>query len=167
MTGLSASGKTTLAKALKTHLDFLGAKSIIFDGDMVRAGLCEDLGFSNDDRLENLRRVGHVARMFWDEGYSIICSFVSPSESGRGIACDVISQRLDPKPRVRMVYISTPLEVCEERDPKGLYKKARAGEIPNFTGIGQPYEEPTSPDYEFDLTDADLNEIIVDLTRDL
>lgn len=165
-TGLPGSGKTTLARALKKHLDFLEVKSIIFDGDIVRAGLCEDLGFSKTERIENLRRVGHVARMFWDEGYNIICSFVSPSEAGRSIACDSIAGRLDPKPRVRIVHISTPLKVCEARDPKGLYAKARAGEIPDFTGIGQPYEPPLMPDYEFDLTDADLSDVIIKLTED-
>lgn len=166
-TGLSGSGKTTLAKAMKKHLDFCEHKCVILDGDSVRKGLCKDLGFSEEDRMENLRRVSWVVRMFWEEGYSVICCFVSPTESGRSIARDIISRPLDPMPRVKTVYISTPLEVCEARDPKGLYKKARAGEIPNFTGIGQPYEEPCMPDYTFDLTDADLNDVIIELTKDI
>lgn len=165
-TGLSGSGKTTLAKELKRHLDFMEVKSIILDGDAVRKGLCRDLGFSQEDRIENLRRVAYLVRMFWNEGYSIICCFVSPTETGRSIARDIISKPLDPQPRVQTVYISTPLEVCEERDPKGLYKKARAGEIPDFTGIGQPYEDPVLPEYTFDLTDADLTDVVVELTKD-
>ncbi len=163
-TGLSGSGKTTAAKAVKTHMDFMGHKCIILDGDEVRKGLCNDLSFTAPDRVENLRRVGHVARLFWDEGYSIICSFVSPTEEGRILAAEVITSNLDPRPKVRMVYFSTPLEECERRDPKGLYKMARAGHLPNFTGVGQPYEIPVVPDYTFDTTGmdgSDLNETVV------
>lgn len=161
LTGLSGSGKTTVANALKEQLDKMGEKTIILDGDVVRTGLCEDLGFSPEDRLENLRRIAHVANLFWNEGYNVICSFVSPNVEGRMLVFDIFDKK---SVDVYMVYLSTPLEVCEERDVKGLYKRARAGEIPNFTGIGQPYEDLIiEPDYVFDTSVCSLDYIIKEL----
>jgi adenylyl-sulfate kinase len=161
LTGLSGSGKTTIANALKKQLDKMGEKTIILDGDIVRTGLCEDLVFSPEDRLENLRRIAHVVNLFWNEGYNVICSFVSPNANGRMLVFDIFDKNdID----AYMVYLSTPLEVCEERDVKGLYKRARAGEIPNFTGIGQPYESLViEPDYIFDTSVCSLDYIVQEL----
>jgi adenylyl-sulfate kinase len=154
-TGLSGSGKTTTANALKEMIP--ADKCIVLDGDILREGLCGDLGFSKKDREENLRRVSHLAKIFWDEGYSVICSFVSPTEKGRQQSIQIMR---DYGMDVSLVWFSTPLEECEKRDVKGLYKRARAGEIKDFTGIGQPYEEPLNADLIFDTSKISTDEII-------
>jgi adenylyl-sulfate kinase len=152
-TGLSGSGKTTTANALKAYYDSIGEKCIILDGDILRKGLCGDLGFSLEDREENLRRVSHVARMFRDEGYHVICSFVSPTEDGRRMANRIIGI-------IQLVWFSTPLEECEKRDAKGLYRKAREGKIENFTGIGQEYERPEYANFIFDTSKMSTDDIV-------
>lgn len=141
LTGLSGSGKSTLAYAVEAALVEAGTWASVLDGDHVRTGLCGDLGFSPEDRAENLRRVAHVARLMAEAGLLVLASFVSPSREVRG----QVRQIVGPV-RFREVHVATSLETCEARDPKGLYARARAGEIPQFTGISAPYEAPEAPD---------------------
>ena len=139
-TGLSGSGKSTVANEVEKCLLKLGVKSYLLDGDNVRHGLNSDLGFTKEDRKENIRRIGEVAKLFADSGTIIGVAFISPYRSDRKSARDIVeSAGLD----FLEIYVKCPLEVCEKRDPKGLYKKARKGEIKNFTGLDAPYEEPT------------------------
>jgi adenylylsulfate kinase len=155
-TGLSGSGKSTIAYAVEARLAAAGHLVYVLDGDNVRHGLNANLGFSAEDRAENIRRIGEVARLFIDAGVVTLASFVSPYRSDR----DGVRQRLDTGDFLE-VYVNTPLAVCEARDPKGLYRKARAGEIPNFTGISDPYEAPTEAELEI-LTDERSVEQAVD-----
>jgi adenylylsulfate kinase len=155
LTGLSGSGKSTIAVALETKLNDLGRTAYLLDGDNVRHGLCDDLGFSPDDRRENLRRVGEVGRLFVDAGIVTLASFIAPYRAER--------QRV----RARMavgdfieVHVSTPLEVCEARDPKGLYRKARSGEIGSFTGVSAPYEEPENPELRIDASEVPVDQAV-------
>lgn len=141
LTGLSGSGKSTIANELELALENMGIKSYVLDGDNVRAGLNKDLGFSDADRKENMRRIAEVAKLFADSGTITITAFISPFREERDAARDVIGAD-----NFVEVHVATSLEECENRDVKGLYKKARAGEIPNFTGIDSPYEEPINPD---------------------
>ena len=141
LTGLSGSGKSTIANELACKLHNLGKLVYVLDGDNIRMGLNKDLGFSDNDRKENIRRIAEVANLMTDLGVIVITAFISPFENERQIAKDIIG-----KDNFTEVYIKAPLDVCEERDPKGLYKKARTGEIPMFTGIDSPYEEPMNPD---------------------
>jgi adenylyl-sulfate kinase len=143
LTGLSGSGKSTIASELERELFDLGKHAYVLDGDNVRHGLCSDLGFSAQDRTENIRRVGEVAKLFADAGLIVITAFISPFESDRALVRKIV-----PDGRFIEVFVNAPLEVCEQRDPKGLYVKARAGEIRNFTGISAPYEPPTTPEIE-------------------
>lgn len=143
LTGLSGAGKSTVAVDLERQLFNLGCQTYILDGDNVRHGLCSDLGFSPADRTENIRRVGEVARLFADAGFIVISAFISPMAADRGIA-----RRIAPEGRFVEVYVNAPLEVCEQRDPKGLYAKARSGEIREFTGISALYEPPPDPEIE-------------------
>lgn len=136
-TGLSGSGKSTLAGALEAELMQRGIHTYLLDGDNVRHGLCSDLGFATADRQENLRRVGEVAKLMVDAGLVVLAAFVSPYRAERA----AIRARL-PEGEFIEVFVDTPLSECEQRDPKGLYKKARAGEIKHFTGIDDPYEAP-------------------------
>jgi len=140
LTGLSGAGKSTLAFALEKRLLELGQASYVLDGDNVRHGLNRDLGFSPADRTENIRRIAEVARLMNDAGLIVITAFISPYREDREIARKVIGAE-----NFLEVHVSTPLMVCEERDPKGFYKKARAGEMPGFTGISAPYEPPLDP----------------------
>jgi bifunctional enzyme CysN/CysC len=140
LTGLSGSGKSTIANALEISLHQQGKRTYILDGDNLRQGLNKDLGFTDADRVENIRRVAEVAKLMMDAGLIVITSFISPFKQERETARDLIG-----KDSFVEVYVDTPLEVCEQRDPKGLYKKARAGQLPNMTGIGSPYEAPTQP----------------------
>lgn len=139
-TGLSGSGKSTVANAVENKLLSLGRHSYLLDGDNVRHGLNKDLGFSDDDRVENIRRIGEVAKLFVDSGSIVLTAFISPFIADREQVRDLMTED-----QFLEVFIDTPLEVCEQRDPKGLYKKARAGEIKNFTGIDSKYEVPLSP----------------------
>ena len=143
LTGLSCSGKTTIAAELERHLFERGKLVYVLDGDNIRHGLCADLAFSPADRHENIRRVGEVAKLFADAGLICITAFISPYRADR----DAIRRSLPPGQFIE-VYLNAPLEVCEQRDPKGLYAKARAGEIPDFTGVSAPYEPPLHPELE-------------------
>jgi bifunctional enzyme CysN/CysC len=140
-TGLSGSGKSTLANALEIALFEQGKHTFILDGDHVRQGLSRDLGFSEADRAENIRRVAEVARLMSDAGLIVITAFISPFRREREMA-----RRLVGRERFCEVYVDAPLALCEARDPKGLYKKARSGQLPNMTGINSPYEIPENPD---------------------
>jgi adenylylsulfate kinase len=143
LTGLSASGKSTLAAGVEKALLQRGMHAYVLDGDNVRHGLNKNLGFSAEDRAENIRRVGEVTRLFADAGLISITSFISPYRADRELARKLHEEAQLP---FLEVYLDVPLEVAERRDPKGLYKKARAGQIKGFTGIDDPYEVPQSPD---------------------
>jgi adenylylsulfate kinase len=140
-TGLSGSGKSTVANAVDRKLYDLGVKSYVLDGDNVRHGLNGDLSFSDVDRVENIRRVGEVAKLFVDAGVLVSTAFISPFSADRALVRQLLQEG-----QFLEVFIDTPLEVCEQRDTKGLYKKARTGEIKNFTGIDSAYEAPTQPE---------------------
>ncbi|WP_372942612.1 adenylyl-sulfate kinase [Shewanella sp.] len=150
-TGLSGSGKSTLAGALERTLFDHGFHTYLLDGDNVRHGLCKDLGFSLEDRDENLRRVGEVAKLMVDSGLVVLSAFISPTREERDRV-----RALFPQGQFIEVHISTPLSVCESRDPKGLYAKARKGEIAHFTGISSPYEVPESAELTIDTSKGDL-----------
>ncbi len=139
-TGLPCSGKSTLANSIEKILFEKGVHTYILDGDNLRNGLNAGLGFSEKDRKENLRRAAEVAKLFMDSGVVVLCAFVSPSIKDRAMAKEIVGESSFIE-----IFVDTPLEICEDRDVKGLYKKARAGEILNFTGIGAPYEVPTNP----------------------
>ena len=143
MTGLSGSGKSTIAQRVERELFHQGYFAQVIDGDDVRSGLCNNLGFSIDDRAENIRRVAEVAKLYVQSGVIVLCSFVSPTIEIRAQARKIIGEEDFDE-----VYINTPLAVCERRDVKGLYKKARAGIIKGFTGIDSPFEPPVDPDLE-------------------
>ena len=144
-TGLSASGKSTLAGALEEILTTQGYHTYLLDGDNVRHGLCGDLGFSDADRKENIRRVGEVAKLMADAGLIVMAAFISPFQADRQIVRDIL-----PEGQFVEVFMDASLEVCKERDPKGLYIKAERGEIKQFTGIDSPYEAPTEPEVHVD-----------------
>lgn len=152
-TGLSGSGKSTLAFAVEEALVAAGVLAYVLDGDNVRFGLNRDLGFSPEDREENIRRIGEVCRLMTDAGVVVLSSFISPYQRDRdGV------RELHPEGRFVEVFVDTPLEVCEQRDVKGLYAKARAGEIPDFSGISAPYEAPTEPEIRIDTTAGAIDE---------
>lgn len=150
-TGLSGSGKSTLAIALERELHKKGFLCRILDGDNIRSGINNNLGFSETDRTENIRRIAEVSRLFVDCGVVTLAAFISPTHEIRRMAADIIG-----KEDFIEVFVSTPLEVCEERDVKGLYKKARKGEIKDFTGITAPFEAPLHPDITLDTSRWDL-----------
>lgn len=164
-TGLSGSGKSTLANEVNRQLFEAGHVSYVLDGDNVRHGLNGDLGFSPEDRTENIRRVGEVARLFVDSGALVLTAFISPYREDR----DRVRDRCDRPGDFIEVFVDCPLEVCEARDPKGLYKKARSGEIPQFTGISAPYEAPQSPEISVPTGVEDVATsagIVIDYLRD-
>ncbi|MCF6299953.1 MAG: adenylyl-sulfate kinase [Proteobacteria bacterium] len=140
-TGLSGSGKSTLAHAVEELLYKQDCRTFVLDGDNVRHGLCGDLGFSIEDRTENIRRVGEVAKLFVESGLIVLTAFISPLKSDRNAVRNIM-----PHGDFIEIYCAASLDVCESRDVKGLYKKARSGEIPEFTGISSPYEEPVNPE---------------------
>ncbi|NNC82131.1 MAG: adenylyl-sulfate kinase [Flavobacteriales bacterium] len=160
MTGLSGSGKTTIAKGLERKLHADGYLSQLLDGDNIRAGVCNNLGFAEDDRKENIRRIAEVSKLFIHCGVICINCFVSPTEEIRAMARDIIGPD-----DFQEVYINTPLEICEGRDVKGLYKKARAGEIPDFTGISAPFEAPSSPALELKTENKSIEDCVDELYR--
>lgn len=148
-TGLSGAGKSTIANIVEQKLNADGKHTYLLDGDNIRHGLNRDLGFSSDDRIENIRRVGEVGKLFVDAGLITLASFISPFKSDRMI----VRELFDPDEFLE-VFVSAPLSVCEERDPKGLYKKARQGQIPNFTGVDSPYEAPDHPEVVLNTADS-------------
>jgi adenylylsulfate kinase len=152
-TGLSGSGKSTLAHAVEEELHQAGCRTFVFDGDNVRHGLCANLGFSADDRHENIRRIGEMAKLFIEAGVIAMTAFISPYKSDRERVRALVSEN-----DFIEIYCDSPLEVCEERDVKGLYKKARRGEIKNYTGISAPYEKPEHPDLILDTTGKSVEE---------
>ncbi len=154
LTGLSGAGKSTIANLVEGWLALRGCHTYLLDGDNVRHGLNKDLGFTAADRVENIRRVGEVARLFVDAGVIVICSFISPFRAEREAVRGLLegSEFLE-------IHVTAPLEVCERRDPKGLYAKSRAGQLPNFTGIDSPYEAPEHPDLVLDTTSAPAAEL--------
>ena len=158
-TGLSSSGKSTIANATEHKLHELGYKTMVLDGDNIRMGLCKDLGFSPQDRSENIRRISEVAKLFAESGTIVLTAFISPYREDREMARSIIGQDFIE------IFVDTPLDVCEDRDPKGLYKKARAGEIKGFTGIDSPYEAPLRPDMIIDTTLVDINTVALFMSQ--
>jgi adenylylsulfate kinase len=140
-TGLSGSGKSTLAVQLEAQLHARGFKTYLLDGDNIRAGLNKDLTFTDEGRIENIRRIGEVSKLLMDAGIIVLSAFISPFRSDREQVKKIVGEK-----NFAEIFVDAPLEVCEQRDVKGLYKKARAGEVKNFTGIDSPYESPVSPD---------------------
>ncbi|KAL2759257.1 hypothetical protein ACRALDRAFT_2026577 [Sodiomyces alcalophilus JCM 7366] len=167
LTGLSASGKSTVATALEQHLLHLGLSAYRLDGDNVRFGLNKDLGFSEKDRNENIRRIAEVAKLFADSATIVISSFISPYRADRQMARELHEQANtnsdDPIPFIE-VFVDVPLAVAEQRDPKGLYKKARAGEIKDFTGITAPYEEPLDPQIRIRTHELSVEDCVAKIT---
>jgi adenylyl-sulfate kinase len=159
-TGLSGSGKTTLAIELERELFNLGKRAYVLDGDTLRRGLCSDLKFSHHDRTENIRRAGEVAKLFADAGIICIAAFISPYRADRDLA-----RSISPPGKFVEIYLNTPLAVCEQRDPKGLYARARAGLIKDFTGISAPYEAPLRPDLELHTDRQSIPECMSTILR--
>jgi len=151
-TGLSGSGKSTLANTLESKLYEMGYHTYLLDGDNLRYGLNNDLGFDGKSRNENIRRVGELCKLFVDSGLVVIATFISPFQKDRDFVRDLLQ-----KDEFIEIFVDTPLETCEQRDPKGLYKKARLGEIKNFTGIDSPYEVPLNPEFQIAYSEADDN----------
>ena len=154
-TGLSGSGKSTLGNMLEYVLHNQGYLTYMLDGDNIRSGLNSNLGFSDEDREENIRRIGHVGRLFVDGGFITITAFISPFEKERQLAVDLVG-----KDRFVEVFVDCPLEVCIERDPKKLYQKALKNEIPEFTGISSPYEAPANADIVIDTSVLNIDQSI-------
>jgi len=159
-TGLSGSGKSTLAHVVEERLHQAGCRTFVFDGDNVRHGLCANLSFSAKDRHENIRRIGEMAKLFTEAGVIALTAFISPFKRDRDRVRAMVSEN-----DLIEIYCNSPLEVCEQRDVKGLYKKAREGEIKNYTGISSPYEKPEHPDLELDTAGETVEnnvEIVLD-----
>ena len=154
-TGLSGSGKSTIANALDVALFERGYHTFLLDGDNVRHGLNKDLGFSDEDRVENIRRIGEVSKLFTDSGVIVLSAFISPFTSDRRLV-----RNLFPAGEFIEVFMDTPLETCEQRDPKGLYEKARAGKIKHFTGIDSPYEVPERPEVRLDTSQMSVDDCV-------
>lgn len=153
LTGLSGSGKSTIANSLDLQLISMGVRSYVLDGDNTRLGLNKDLNFSEEDRTENIRRAAEVAKLMNDAGLVVVTAFISPFEKDRDLAKTIIGEE-----SFLEVYINTPLSICEKRDTKGLYKKARSGLMINMTGIDSPYEAPELPDLSIDTSDLSIEE---------
>lgn len=154
-TGLSGAGKSTLANAVEKRLHAAGKHTMLLDGDNIRMGINNDLGFSERDRIENIRRIGEVAKLMNDAGLIVLTSFISPFVADRRRVREIIGDGTFIE-----VYVSTPIEKCRERDVKGLYKKADKGEIPNFTGVNSPYEVPENPEITIDTSEMGLEETV-------
>lgn len=154
-TGLSGSGKSTVALAVEQALHGMNCRTYVLDGDNVRHGLNKNLGFSPEDRTENIRRIGEVANLFSDAGVIALTAFISPYRADRDEARAISGERFIE------VYLKCDLAICEERDPKGLYKKARAGKIPEFTGISAPYEEPENAELVIDSGESDVESCVI------
>ncbi|OEF05211.1 adenylyl-sulfate kinase [Vibrio genomosp. F10] len=154
-TGLSGAGKSTVAGALENRLAEMGYHTYLLDGDNVRHGLCSDLGFSEKDRRENIRRIGELSKLMADAGLIVLSAFISPHRSERQLVREML-----PNGEFLEVFVNAPLDVCEKRDPKGLYKKARAGEIANFTGIDSVYEAPVNPEIDLLAGKYTIDELV-------
>ena len=152
-TGLSGSGKSTVANAVDEMLYEMGYHTYVLDGDNIRHRLNKDLGFSSDDRIENIRRIGEVAYLFVDSGLIVLSAFISPFTAERQMVREMFGDG-----EFIEIFVNTPMDVCEQRDPKGLYKKARAGQISQFTGIDSAYEVPENPDIEINTSDLNLHQ---------
>lgn len=161
-TGLSGSGKSTLAIAVEAALVEHGVAAYVLDGDNIRFGLNRDLGFSPEDRSENIRRIGEVCRLFHDAGSVVLTAFISPYMADRDRV-----RAMHPEGGFIEVYVDTPIEVCEQRDVKGLYAKARAGDILEFSGISAPYEAPPAPELRIDTSDRSLEDCVADVVAHL
>jgi adenylylsulfate kinase len=161
-TGLSGAGKSTVAGALENRLAELGYHTYLLDGDNVRHGLCSDLGFSEQDRRENIRRIGELAKLMADAGLIVLSAFISPHRAERQLVRDLL-----PEGEFIEVFVNASLEVCEGRDPKGLYRKARAGEIPNFTGIDSEYQAPENPEIDLPAGEKSVDELVELCINDL
>jgi adenylyl-sulfate kinase len=162
LTGLSGSGKTTIAGALEAELKAAGHAVFVLDGDRLRQGLCADLDFSPEDRQENIRRVGEVARLFAEAGIICIVALISPYRRDRARA-----RAAAPPGRFCEIYVNAPLSVCEQRDPKGLYARARAGELRDFTGISAPYEAPEQAELELRTAEWDVPNCVARVCAEL
>ena len=161
MIGLSGSGKSTLATALENRLHEEGYFTVILDGDNLRVGINNNLGFSKEDRRENIRRATETAKLFANNGIITICSFISPTSEIRDMAKEIIG------PKYLEVFVNCPLEECEKRDVKGLYAKARRGEIPDFTGISSPFDAPKNPDIEVKTNELSLEDSLEHLFKNI
>ena len=159
-TGLSGSGKSTIAIAVERELHRRGVLCRILDGDNIRSGINKNLGFSEADRRENIRRIAEIGKLFVDTGIVTIAAFISPSREMREMAAEIIG-----RDDFVEVYVSTPIEVCEQRDVKGLYEKARRGEIKNFTGVSAPFEEPLHPALSIDTSVVSVEEAVEEILR--
>lgn len=161
-TGLSGAGKSTTAETLEKYLKENGYRACFLDGDVIRRGLSRDLGFTEADRRENIRRVGEVARLFVDAGMIVLAAFISPFREDR----DMLRKMMNPGEFIE-VFVDTPLAVCEQRDPKGLYKRARNGEIKHFTGVSDPYEAPENPEIRINTESETPEQITTRLATEL
>jgi len=161
-TGLSGSGKSTLAGQLETYFHNQGYSTYILDGDNIRSGLNNDLDFSDSSRKENIRRIAEVSKLFVDAGVIVLTAFISPFKEDRQSARDLVGDDSFIE-----VHVDCPLEVCEQRDVKGLYKKARAGEIKHFTGIDSPFEEPEHPDVRVNTAERSLEDCLKELIENI
>ena len=163
-TGLSGSGKSTLAHAVEETLHQQGCRTFVLDGDNVRHGLCSDLGFSSKDRIENIRRIGEMAKLFMEAGVIVLTAFISPYRADRERVRGMVEHG-----DFIEIYCNAPIEICEARDVKGMYKKARAGQIPEFTGISSPYEAPQNPELSVDTgkeeIDASVQQVIGEMVQ--
>ena len=158
-TGLSGSGKSTLAHAVEEKLFEQGIRTYVLDGDNVRKGLCKDLGFSDADRTENIRRIGELSKLMLNAGIVVMTAFISPFRKDR----QIVRELVDAGDFIE-IYCKASLAVCEQRDTKGLYKKARAGQLPEFTGISSPYEEPENPELIIETGNITVDECVVEIT---
>lgn len=161
-TGLSGAGKSTIAGALEIKLAELGYHTYLLDGDNVRHGLCQDLGFSDHDRQENIRRIGELAKLMADAGLIVLSAFISPHRFERKMVRELL-----PEGEFLEIFVNTSLDECEKRDPKGLYKKARAGEIKHFTGIDSEYQSPVNPEIDLPAGSESINALVEQCLEEL
>ena len=159
-TGLSGSGKSTIANAVESKLLELEKHTYLLDGDNIRMGLNKGLGFSDEDRVENIRRIGEVSKLFVDSGLIVLTAFISPFQKER----DSVRALVNPDEFIE-IFVDTPLDICEQRDPKGLYQKARDGKIPNFTGISSPYESPHKAEIHIQTDKISIDETVEEIIK--